>query len=88
MQERRRQNLLRVIDGCQEAVGIAFHINNLKHCDSILNYMIKEKITGKKVIDLYLSQDSSVINFCAEIIRRANRQRKKEKIYAGKDYVC
>lgn len=86
MEPKHREQILRIVDGEQAALPIMFHAMKLRQREGILSYLIGNKITGKRLLSYYEQQNGSILNLLADIIRRADKEKRKQKIFA-KDFL-
>lgn len=86
MNEIRRQMMLKIADDEMRVLPILYHADRLTRCDEVLMYLIKNNITGIKLLNYFQDQNNSILNLLSDILRRVNKESKKQKILAGKDY--
>lgn len=87
MNEIRRQMMLKIADGNMSTLPILYHADRLRRCDEVLQYLLKNKLTGNQLLSYFQEQNSSILNLLSDILRRVDKERQKQKILAGKDYL-
>lgn len=86
MTESERYKMLTIIDGQNEAIPFVFQIDKFRRREEILDYLIRNRITGKKIIAYFQDEKRSILNMIADVLRRIDKRKNKAKIIGGKDY--
>lgn len=82
-----REMFLQIIDGDQRLLPIMYQAYRFVRCDEILTYLVGNKITGNKLLEYYITQNSSPLNLMSDILRRVDKNKQKQKVLAHKDYI-
>lgn len=68
-------------------VDIMFQFDRFKHCERMLQWLIANKITGKKFFDLYLGDfKASWLTMGKWIVMKINGDSEMKALIGGKDY--
>lgn len=88
MNDKRRELILRVVDGDFRNVDVMFNFDRFVHCEKMLEWLIKNKITGKTFFEMYLNDfKASWLNFGKWIVMKANNEKEYRPVMAGKDFL-
>ena len=82
MNEATRQKYLFIIDDKMDLLPILHQIRNFKSHALIIDYLYQNKIVGEKLLTYYKEQKNSILHLVSDIIRRVNKQNKKQKLFA------
>lgn len=85
----RRKLMLEIIDGQQGVPPLMFHLHqHYKNCDRMLNWLVKNNLKGKKLLDwIKVEHKGSPLAACSYILGKVNRENGNFKIILGKDFV-
>lgn len=87
MNENKRELFFKVIDGDPRVVDIMFQFDRFVHCERMLQWLVKNKITGKAFFDLYLGQfKASWLTMGKWIIMKVNKDSELKPIVGGRDF--
>lgn len=87
MTNKRRDLMLQVSDDFQPTLPLLYYIDRLRICDEILDYCVKNNLTGKKFYAYFENNNRSILETCVNLIRSVKKNRKKAPIYAHKDFI-
>lgn len=87
MNDKQRNSYLAIADGVPETFPIIYHIDRLTRKDEVCRWLLRNKVTGQKLLELYAQNDSSILQLCSNILKRINKDSVNQKIIAGKDYL-
>ena len=79
--ENRRVKMLAVIDGYPEIPHVMYHFNSLKMCDPVLDYLLVNHLTGKRFLEFFKENNSSVLKTAIHCLKKICRDDRKA-IYA------
>ena len=82
----RREKMLAILDDSPELPTILWHFDKLTRCDEVLDWCLRNKVTGKKLVAFYQEKGCSILALACDILRRINAETVSGKIIAGKDY--
>ena len=87
MDMKRRELFLRVIDGDARVVDVMFQFDKFVHCERMLEYLVKERITGAKFFEIYIQNfRASWLQFGQWLVMKINNDTQLRPIIGGKDY--
>lgn len=82
-----RYKLFQVMDGFQENLPILHQITQYVYHERMLDWLVKNKLTGKRFNEFYLYEcKGSILSLGAFIIGRINSLEKGRPIYAHRDF--
>lgn len=88
MTPKRRDLILAVADDNMEALPIIHHLCGFVHCEQMFTWMIKNKMTGKSLVETYkLDFKHSWLSLGKWVVMKASGDQKIRKVIAGKDYI-
>lgn len=86
MDTNRRMKMLKILDGQPELPTLLWHFDKLSRCDEVLDWLIKNRVTGKRLVEFYETYNCSILSCASDILKRINAETVAGKIIAGKDY--
>ena len=86
MQERRRAKMLTILEDRGELLPFLYQVDRLKRCDDILDYLLRNNLTGKRLLAYYQEQNRSFLHLMADILRRVDKLKSKQKLFR-KDFI-
>lgn len=82
----RRDKILRVLDGDQRLLPLAFLINKAKRSDEMLDWLLLNRITGVNLVSwFHIENEGSFLYACQDIIRRLEREIEHRPLIMGDD---
>ena len=87
MTPRRRELFFKVVDDDQRALPILHHANRLTRCDDILTWLVENNLTGRRFVDFFLLNEASILKTYQEVLKRINKDKIIQPIFAGRDYI-
>lgn len=82
-----RFKIFKVMDGCMENLPILHQITQYVHHEKMLDWLVKNNLTGKEFNQWYVNEcKSSILQLGAFIIARINSLEKGRPIYAYRDF--
>lgn len=87
MDEILREKFLRLIDGNPDLMVIAHELYKYRYCEKLVDFLIKNKITGKQ-LQLWLNEEfnNSILSMVKFIVMRVNKNKEVEGVFAGRDW--
>lgn len=83
---RTREKFLRFVDGREDLLYYAFHLNQCKHREALLDWLLSKKLTGARFAAWVKDKHgNSFLAMLQHIVAEVNHARAKPVI-AGKDY--
>ena len=82
--ESRKALILALADGYGDAFPFIHGLERAKRREEIYSYLIKQKITGKKLVTYFEERRFSMLQVIADVLTQIDRK-KKEAIIAGVD---
>lgn len=87
MNQKRRELILKIADGYQPNLSILYHLDRFKHAERILDFFVRNNITGKKFFDLYQNEFKlSWLQMGKWAVAKINKSRELKPIIGGRDY--
>lgn len=87
MNDLRRELFFKVIDGDPRVVDIMFQFDRFKHCESMLRWLVANKITGKTFFEVYLNQfKASWLTMGKWIVMKINKDSELKPLIGGRDF--
>jgi hypothetical protein len=87
MTPRRREKLLRVMDGKLELTVYLWHWNQHRRCDQILDWLIQNRLTGGRLSSWISGQfRGSILEPLRHILQRIDRDPEPKPVIVGTDY--
>lgn len=87
MNESKRDLIFKVIDGDPRVVDVMFHFDRFVHCERILQWLIKNKLTGARFFDVYLNEfKASWLTMGKWIIMKIQKDTEMKPIIGGRDF--
>ena len=86
MNNQKREMFLMIADGNMCTLPILYHFDKLSRCNDVLNYLLRNRITGDKFITLFKECNNSILTMASEILKRINKDLQRKEIIGGKDY--
>lgn len=87
--ERFRQQLLRFVDGDARLTHAAFHLNNMKHGEQIVDWLLIHGFKGKRFFDWQAEKHrGSVIEVVKFVIAQVNHTNGVKPIVVGGEYLA
>lgn len=81
-----RDLCLVVVDGHLPVTQLLYWLSSLHRFDEVLEWLIRNKITGKKLVGYFENEhEASLIKFSAYVLRRVNRDLESKPLIVGKD---
>lgn len=88
MSPKKRELILTIADGNPECFPILYHFDKFKFSEEIFKYLVREKIVGKKFVEIYQNEFRlSWLSMGKWIIMKIKKEREYRPIFAGKDYL-
>jgi hypothetical protein len=85
MDQERRDLIFYIADGQEDAFKILYQFDRLVHAKHFYRLLKKERIIGKKLVEMYRHKfEFSFLGFAKWCLRKMG---KSEKIYYGRDYI-
>ena len=86
MNDLKRNLLQEIIEGNPDYAYVAFHINSHSRCEEICAWLIKNKITGKKLYKFYLENCSqSILKLISFVVSKLEKEEMRP-VFAHKDF--
>jgi len=86
MDNLRRDKFLMIADGRMELLPLLYHVDKLTYCNHVLSYMIKHRIIGENLCNLFNDCNNSILKTLSELTRRIKKDLHRKEIIGGKDY--
>ena len=87
MNPKRRELILTIADGHQENLSILYHLDRFKHSERILEFFVRNKITGRKFFELYQNEFKlSWLSMGKWAVMKINKSKELRPIIGGRDY--
>lgn len=81
-----REKFLRFVDGREDLLYYAYHLNQCKHKEPIVDWLLRRRLTGEKFAEwVRVKHDNSFLKMLQHVVSEVNRTRLKPVI-AGEDY--
>lgn len=88
MTPQRRELILRVCDGNQNAFPIVHQLDGFVHAERMFKWMIRENMTGNNLVETYIHDfKCSWLTLGKWVIMMINKDTEMKKVIAGKDYM-
>lgn len=85
--ERRRQLMLRVIDGRSENISIMYLFNDLRRCDSVLEWLVAHQITGLNFLHWFrVEAGNSPLEAMRLVLARIHKEDQR-RVFAVRDLL-
>lgn len=87
MTPKRREQILAIADGNPQTFPILHQLDHFVHADKMFDWLIKNRITGKTLVDLIANEfQHSWLTFGKWVIMRVNKDNEMKKVIAGRDF--
>lgn len=84
---RRLDKMRRVVDGDPRLGVPLWHFNSLTRCDEILDYLLRNRLTGTEfALFMRFYCGGSILGTAREILRRIDSNEECSPILVGRDY--
>lgn len=82
-----RQKLLKLMDGRADLKHVIFVLNNLKHNEAVVDWLLRHGFKGARLVDwLQDKHDSNTLNMVKWIVAQVNHTNGFQPIIVGRDY--
>jgi len=87
MSDRRRELILRLVDGDPDSLVLAYLLTQYTRCDTIIAWLIRQNITGKKFSDwVKYEWEKSVLTMVKHILKKVDSDVTTRPILIGPDF--
>lgn len=85
---KRRELMLRVADGDQRSFVYLFHLNSMRRCEDILEWLIHHRYTGRSFVDyVAVAHEGSVLSMARTVVMWLEKNEELRPILIGQDFV-
>jgi hypothetical protein len=88
MTPRRRDLMLRVMDGVPGLAPVLWHIDHMYRCDEVLNWLSRHGYTGKK-LEAWIreSNEGSILRTMSAVLKELDGEKEQRGVFAGRDFI-
>lgn len=87
MDIKRRELILKVVGDDTRVMEVMYHFDHFVHAETMLEWLVKNKLTGKAFYELYLGEfKASWLSMGKWVVMKINKDKEVKALYAGKDF--